>query len=155
MNSVQLDRECRSYTRYLIGQDPTRYVLERYRDFHRTSAAVDALESGRFDRFLIEASARGPLWARLADSYASAFREGCGLRKKLVLTLALLECAPPSFEALDRADDGGRLGAVLGLAGGAGRYALAVTVSFVIFTPVRLAMTLPSMKRPRAAAAER
>ena len=154
MNIVQLDRECLSYTRYLIGQDPTRDVLEHYRDFHEKSDALKGLEIDPFDRLLVEASARGPSWARLADSYASVFRKDCALRKKLVLTLALLECAPPSFEALDRAGEGGRLGAVLGLAGGAARYALTLIVSIAIFTPARLGLALASERRP-AAAAER
>jgi hypothetical protein len=86
----------------------------------------------------------------LADSYASVFRKNSTVRKKLVLTLALLECAPPSFETLDRVDGGGPLGAVIRLGWGAAQYALTLIVSFVIFTPVRLGILLSSGRRPVA-----
>ena len=102
MDMLQLERECRTYTRYLIGQTPSEYVVEKYMDFHRKWDALAALKSDRFDQFLVGLSARRPFWARLADSYASRFRKDSAVRKKLVLTLALLECAPPSFEKLDR-----------------------------------------------------
>jgi hypothetical protein len=147
MNKVQLERECRTYTRFLIGQAPTPYVLEHYLDFHQKSDVMEAVKSDRFDQFLVGVSARGPFWARLADSYASVFRKNSTVRKKLVLTLALLECAPPSFETLDRVDSGGALGAVIRLGWGAALYALTLIVSFVIFTPVRLGILLSSGRR--------
>jgi len=55
MNTAQLERECRSYARYLIGQAPSAYVIGKYRDFHQEtdSAALDG-----FDRFLVRVSAR-------------------------------------------------------------------------------------------------
>jgi len=84
----QSERECRAYSQYLIGQAPSGYIIGKYRDFHQQLERDLALD--RFDRFLIAVSARGPFWAHLADSYASLLRKNSGLRKKLVLTLALL-----------------------------------------------------------------
>jgi hypothetical protein len=147
MNTVQLERECRTYTRYLIGQAPTRYVVEHYLDFHQKSEVMESLKLDRFDRFLVGVSAQRPFWARLADSYASVFHKNSAVRKKLVLTLALLECAPPSFETLDRIDGGGPLGAAIRLGLGATQYALILIVSFAVFTPVRLGMALTSGRR--------
>ena len=95
MNMLQLERECRSYTRYLTGQAPTRYVIEKYSDFHQKMGAAEGRD--RFDCFLVRTSARGPLWARLADSYGSVWRKNSPVRKKLVLTLALLESASPEL----------------------------------------------------------
>jgi len=135
----QIERECRTYSRCLIGQDPTGYVIQKYRNFHRQLENDLALD--RFDRFLIAASARSPFWARLADSYASLLRKNSGVRKKLVLTLALLECTPPSSEALDRVPGGGPLGAALRLGLGAMQYALTLLLAAIIFTPARLWMS--------------
>jgi hypothetical protein len=150
MNTAQLERECLTYTRYLIGQAPTPFVIEHYLDFHQKSDVMEGVKFDRFDQFLVGMSARGPIWARLADSYASVFRKNSTLRKKLVLTLALLECAPPSFETLDRVDSGGSLGAFFHLGWGAAEYALSLIVSFVIFMPVRMGIALSSRCRPVA-----
>lgn len=133
-----LERECRTYSRYLIGLNPTTYIIDKYIDFHQHSTT--SLAQDHFDRFLIAVSARGPLWTRLADSYASLLRKNSGLRKKLVLTLALLECTPPSFEALDRVPGGGTAGAALRLGLGAIVYAFTLLAATMLFTPVRLWM---------------
>src|SRR5215469_12600701 len=106
----QLEQECAVYARYLSGHPPTGYLVEKYLDFYQKlggKAEPGEVESDPFDSFLVRVSAEGPTWARLADSYARVFRPGSALRKKLVLVLALLECAPPSFEALDRVPGGG------------------------------------------------
>ncbi len=102
--SERLTLECRIYGRYLIGQEPGVYVLNKYMDYHRTSSfGVDA-----FDRVLLSISTWSPLFTRIADVYASRFRKRAVLRKKLVLLLALLECAVPSSQYIDTAGRGGR-----------------------------------------------
>jgi len=128
-----LERECESYTRYLSGRMPTPYVVEKYLDFHQKIGFP--AERDRFDRFLVSFSACGPFRARLADSYASVFRKNSAVRKKLVVTLALLECAPPTFEELDRVPPAG---AVLRLAMGAMMYASTLLIAAAFLTPVRL-----------------
>jgi hypothetical protein len=137
---TQLERECRTYTWHLIRQDPTPYVVEKYRDFHQKSEAAKGQDP--FDRYLVATSARGPVWARLSDCYASRFRKDSALRKKLILTLALLECTAPSFESLDRVPSGGSVGAAIRLGFYAMGYAASVLVAAIVFTPVRLWMKL-------------
>jgi hypothetical protein len=132
-----LERECCSYARYLAGQPPSRYIIEKYQDFHQ-KIGLSAVH--RYDRFLIAVSARGPFWARLVDSYVSFWRKGSVVRNKIVLTLALLECAPPTFEAMDRVPAGGWIGALLRLAGGAVSYGVTLIAATVLFTPVSLWM---------------
>jgi NADH dehydrogenase len=133
---AELERQCRCYTRYLAGATATPYVLARYVEFHRQNA----MPVLRFDRFLVHVSARGPLWARLADAYGSVFRKNSVLRKKLVLTLALLECTPPTFENLDRVPPGGAVGAFFRLGWGAMIYVLSVAAGSLLFTPAALWM---------------
>jgi len=148
MNTIQLERECRSYARYLIGQAPSAYVIGKYREFHleTNSAALDG-----FDRFLVRVSARGPFWARMADTYATRFRKNSTVHRKLVLMLALLECAPSSFAIVERVQGGGAAGAAVLLGWEAARYALVLVISIAIFTPVRLAMALSSRSGPAEA----
>jgi len=136
MDTVQLERECRSYTRYLTGHHPTPYVIAKYLDFHQKMGI--GVTGDRFERLLVSISARGPVWTRLADSYASIWRKNSVLRKKLVIALALLECAPPAFETLDRCPAGGFLGTVLQLGWGAFGYACSLFAATALFSSIRL-----------------
>lgn len=133
-----LEQECAVYARYLSGTAPTAYLVEKYLDFHQKLG--EKAKADAFDSFLVQISARGALWTALADSYARIFRPDSLLRKKLILVLALLECAPPSFEALDRVPPGGLPGTIFRLAGASARFLAALIVGAAIFTPVRFWM---------------
>src|ERR1051326_5785714 len=112
MNSTQLEQEGRTYGRYLIVSEPDPYVLRKYVDYHRLHGDKVA-PADSSDAFLTDLSGRHPAWTRLADAYASRFQQQAALRKKLVLMLALLECAPGAFEILDEVDRGGVAAAVM------------------------------------------
>ena len=148
MNTSQLERECFTYTRYLIGGVPSQYVVNRYLDFHQKSDAITGVGFDAFDQFLVGVSARGPFWASLADSYASVFRKDSAVRKKLVVTLALLECVAPSFEAIDAVEARSPMATSISLAWRAAKYAFLLGGSVVFFTPVRAAMVFSW--KPRA-----
>jgi hypothetical protein len=145
MNTAQLERECRSYARYLIGQAPSAYVIGKYRDFH---VETDWVALDGFDHFLVRVSARAPFWACMADTYATRFRKNSAVHRKLVLMLALLECAPTSFAKVEQVQGEGLLGAAALLGWEAARYAMVLVISIAIFTPVRLAMALLSRSGP-------
>jgi len=136
MDTVQIEQECQSYARYLAGCAPTPYVIAKYLDFHQKMGNDPT--GDRFERLLVSVSARGPLWARLADSYCSIWRKNSLLRKKLVVVLALLECAPPGFEMLDRCPPGGPFGTVFQLGWGACGYACSLFAGTALFLPMRL-----------------
>lgn len=132
----RLERECRAYTRYLTGQWPTEYVVEKYREFH----TLAGFEPEPFDEFLVETSARGPFRARLAASYTSLFYKESAVRKKLVVALAILECSPPFCTKLDAVNRGGAAGAILRMGFGAARYAACLALAAALFTPVRMGL---------------
>jgi hypothetical protein len=140
MDTLQLERECRSYTRYLAGCRPTPYVIAKYLDFHQKMGNGEGVD--RFDRLLVSFSARGPLWARLADSYATIWRRNSLLRNKLVLTLGLLECSSPAFEKFDQCPSGGWIGTVFQLGFGAFGYACSLFAGMALFSPIRLWMAV-------------
>lgn len=132
----KLEQECRVFTRYLSGSDPTGYVIDKYVQFNNELGA--SIISTNFDKFLINTAARGIVWTALADSYSRFFRKTGALRKKLILVVALLECAPPSFEALDSVPSGGPAGAILRLAGISVKFVAALIAGTLVFAPARI-----------------
>lgn len=133
--AAELERECLSYALYLTGRAPSRYVIEKYLDFHRKFGHG---EIAAFDRLLLSVSARGPFWTRLADSYGSVWRKESIVRQKLVVVLGLLECTPPTFETLDRVPGGGLAVAVLRMGLGAAAFVASLLIATLLFTPARL-----------------
>ena len=139
-----LRRECRAYCRYLVGSDPTDYVVRKYVEFHRGRPRAAA-----FDRFLLAVSHAGTLGTRLADAYASRFARGNVVQRKLVLALALLECSPPAFEVLDRPRAGGVALAYPRLVASALVYGVSLVVATVLFAPVHVVAVLLGGPRGR------
>jgi hypothetical protein len=129
-----LARECRVLTRYLVGTEPTDYVIRTY------AAANDALAlapSGRFDRLLLRL-ARGPAISRWpVAAFARVHAPDSALQARLVTLLAILETAPPSSHVLDLPPFRSRvlLALSLGLRGGAG--VLSLVVGTLALLPVR------------------
>jgi hypothetical protein len=136
MSAPQLERECRTYARYLIGRDPDRYLTGKYIECHQSGRIPQPAD--RFERLLLAASRRGPFLARVADAYASRFLKYGVLRKKLVLTLALLECSPATFAALDEVAAPGLGGTVVFGAWRVAVFAFALALGLVVFVPARL-----------------
>ena len=99
-----LDAECSLFADYLIRKSPNAYVLEKYREAHKTSEAFRELVLDPFDAFLLSISRWHPLGLRIVDSYASWFFRRSVVRKKMVLLLAILECCPPTYSFFDSPD---------------------------------------------------
>jgi hypothetical protein len=146
----RLERECRCFALYLTGQPASDYLVLKYKDFHDSSPEV--ANSDSFDEFLIERAVRGPFWTRLADCYASRFRKTSAIRKKLVLTLAILECSSASSQRLDSIEHPGMAGAVWRLTLIGARYAGCLALSALLFTPARIRLWLARRSHQRAVA---
>lgn len=84
--SLLLSRECRVLSRYLIGREPTRDVLERY------ERAVGTLfHSGEDDAHLVQAAVDRPWLLPYLDAACGIVRREDLLRRKLLLLTAILE----------------------------------------------------------------
>lgn len=95
----ELRGECRVLTRYLVGIDPTDYVMAKYEGAHDKLGALEP--SDRFDRLLLRL-ARGPAVTRWpAAAFARAYAPDSALQNKLVTLLAILETAPSSSRVVD------------------------------------------------------
>lgn len=96
-----LNRECSVFCRYLIRQNPSEYVQRKYREAHRSGMLARSDDADHSDQFLITIARIHPWTTRLVDVYARVFRKSSVVRKKLILTLAILESCAPTHAYLD------------------------------------------------------
>ena len=131
-----LERECRTFCRYLAGCNPNEYVLGKYLEYHRAAGTFALLPP--FEATLVRFAAHNRWSARVADSYSARFAKCSVLRKKLALLVGILECSPGFFERIDKAYGGPRLliFARMGLA--VAGSVLALLVSLVLVGPLHL-----------------
>jgi len=131
------ERECAAWCRYLVDQEPSAALLARYADAHaQRIVATPACDSG-FDRALVGFARRGSFCARLADAHARLFRPAGLLRRKLVLTLALLECDAAHHRRVDLVSRGSRAGFLLRCLAWAAGFALLSLAGLALFLPLR------------------
>ncbi|HMB70433.1 MAG TPA: hypothetical protein VKU85_14040, partial [bacterium] len=110
---AELDAECETFCRYLIGTDPGEYVKRKYREAHAPGRRGPRRE---LQDPLTEVARRGPGFARLMDAWAVVFARDGTLRRKLVLLLAVLESSGETSGAVDRPDAGSMPGFFLATA---------------------------------------
>ena len=138
-----LAQECASLSRYLVGTLPDTYTIGQYARFHdRRSHA----SPGVLDRLSVSLLRRGPLGARLVDSYTRRFRATGPAFEKLVVMLALLECRPASSELLAQPYAGSTAAIVLRLVGDAALDGLSLLAGLVVLGPVHLFDALQGAK---------
>ena len=103
---ADLVRECRTFCRYLVKQNPNAYVLEKYHLCHQKIALTPV---DFHDTLLLKLAAFRPFFTRMVDAYSRFFRSASTPRKKLAYLVAILEVSPPFFRYYDRADGMGKL----------------------------------------------
>lgn len=130
-----LERECRTFTRYLVGREPTPYVVGKYCDAHTAS---QAFTGDRFDHRITATARLHPFTTFVADAYARFFAPRGGFRKKLILLLAILETCPPFYREMEQAADGRLLAQVIHVGARLVLFVPAVIVGAVLFVPLRL-----------------
>ena len=130
-----LERECRTFTRYLAGREASPYVVQKYCDAHAGPLAAAA---DPFDRRLMTVARWHPVTALVADAFARFFAPYGALRKKLVLLLAILETSPRFFRELDHPPGGGRVAEALRVGARLLVFVLALVVGVIVLLPVRL-----------------
>jgi hypothetical protein len=141
-DSARLQRECEVWCRYLVDQAPAATLLARYRDAHAAGVVETAASNRAFDRALVRIARRGTFAARCCDAHARLFSPAGLLRRKLVLTLALLETDASHHERVDQLTPGSRLGWLVHCAALALGFALLVLGGLIVFLPLRLACAL-------------
>ena len=130
-----LARECRVFARYLTKQDAPDSVVAKYLDYHERFPDQPAAP---FDGTLVRAASSSKALLLCADAYTATLRKHALLRRKLVLTLALLECTPPASDWLDGTSSSSSTGAVLRMISSAAGFAACLVAGVIVFEPVRL-----------------
>jgi len=111
-----LEVECDRFARYLIGEPPRPYVRDWYVKGHAVGPGRFAPDGG-LDATLLSLSAWRGVPLRALDMTGRVLAPGGALRRKLVLLVAILECAPGSAERFEAPDHGSPAGFFLALAG--------------------------------------
>lgn len=137
LRSKDLEKECRVFCQYLLGQKPGPYVMKKYLDVHQK---IEMKAKNKFDRILARMGARNRILVRACDSYSRFFYPRSLLRKKLVYLLAILETASPHAQIIDRSDNRGKflLLLIMGLKGMG--LAFFLLVSFAFLFPLQVVL---------------
>ena len=141
----RLEAECHSLCQYLIGRSADPYVTAKYIQAHALGSVGPP--SGRRDATLAWAAAQSPVLARFADAYASVFARDGLLRRKLALTLAILETRLETYRALDAPTTTSRAALMVRMC--------ATTCAMVLRAAIAAAALVPIMAVHRLAAGRR
>lgn len=136
----RLAREFRAFTRYLTGGGVTPELVAAYDRAHRDLPALRGGDSRAplVDRASLALARLGGPATRVADAYTRFFRPAGPLRVRLVLTLALLEHAPPHHERLATAVSPGPVAGLLRLTGIGIAFAVSLGVGLLVLGPLHL-----------------
>lgn len=84
--------ECALLCMYVVGRPPGEYVTQKYVEAHRRLHPRLGGGTGRDPALAL--AKRGTLATGLVDAYTRVFRRDSIFRRKLILLIAILECAP-------------------------------------------------------------
>jgi len=132
-----LERECRTFTRYLTGRDPNDYVTLKYTNGQR-AVVRNAPAVSLFDAALVRFATLGPWRTRIADAYARVFCPRGVLRWKLILMIAILENTKGFHQNFTAGGDGSRPAAALRIAGAVTAFILALGAGVLVLGPRQL-----------------
>lgn len=141
----RLERECRVFGRYLLGQEMSPYVRTKYAEGH--AALAWDRGPGFFDPLLVAIAARHPLAVKPCDAYARFFRPRGLLRKKLVLLLAILEMTPPYYRSIDAAGPGSLPALSVAVAWRGFTMVLALVPAVIVLLPLQVLSRISSGRR--------
>jgi len=140
---AELQKECRTFCRYLVKQDPNTYVLHKYNKCHQKK---DLSPEDFHDKLLIKLAGIRPFFTRMTDAYSRFFRPNSTPRKKLAYLMAILDVTPPYYRYYDKADGPGKLGFLIkaGLLG-CGLF-FHLLISFLFLFPIQIASKFSGKK---------
>lgn len=130
-------RECRVFTRHLLGVEPDAQVVAQYRDALGRLPVLQPID--RFDARLLAIASGGTWRVALADGYAALLLPASTLRKRLVLLLAILESRAPFHQQID-AGLGGPVPMLARVVVASVGAVLSAVAGAALFVPMRLLM---------------
>jgi nucleoside-diphosphate-sugar epimerase len=140
--NMRLDNECRILTKYLVGDSPTTYVMQKYKEAQQVTDAFKSHSSGPMDRRLMRYSIKNPFFTRVADAYSRFFAKDSLLRKKIILMMAILESSAPAYRYYDLPKDSKATRAIIRLFFAGLSFAMIFSLSILLFAPFQIMTTL-------------
>lgn len=133
-----LEKECRLFAAYLIGQTPSGYVVEQYARAARVHGLAQDKDFPCLDRATVKIARCGRVFARWIDAYCALFRRGGALRRKLVLLSAILEHVAPASDNFDRVPPSGAFQTILAVTGYGVKFVLSLLMGTLLMVPTIL-----------------
>jgi hypothetical protein len=140
-----LDRECSAFCRYLIGQEPSEYVKQKYRAAHQIGSLRRDFEDAA-EAFLVRIAGIGSWSTKIIDAYTRVFRPFSTVRRKLILLLAILESCAPTHVYLDSVDSDSSVWLLVQVIQRCITFALILSVGMLIILPAEI-MLRTSVRR--------
>jgi len=140
-----LENECIAFSRYLLKQNPSRYVIDKYCAAHTNDSFLGVSNPSDFDRFLLRISSTHPALAKLVDCHTSIFLKSSPVRQKWILILAIMETCPPSHDYFDSPDSSGRSLFFAGMICQGVVFIALLCISVIVFLPLRLVLAIYSI----------
>ena len=132
MNSV---RECRIFTKYLIGKKSTSYNEMKYVEF---LSKTNTAHLNGFDKILSGLAAKSPLFTKICDAYSRFFFQHSLLRKKLGTLFAILETSPVTYRYIDDIGSKNIFTILINLGFRGAWFAFHLFVSILFFLPLQV-----------------
>ncbi len=128
-------RECKVFSNYLIGKDPSDYTSAKYLEFLNK---VDNYPRDDFDSILLKIGKRSPFFTKISDAYSRFFYPHSVLRKKLGYLFAIIETSPKSYKYIDNIGKKGKLSVFISLSFRGIWFAFHLPFSAVFLLPLQV-----------------
>lgn len=140
-----LEHECITFSRYLLNQDPGRYVIDKYCEAHATSDFLGADNPSLFDRMLLSLSVTHSALAKLVDSYTCIFLKSATVRQKWILLLAIMESCAPTYQHFDSPDSASKSLFFARMTWQGIVFLTCLCLSILVFVPLRVILAVYSL----------
>jgi nucleoside-diphosphate-sugar epimerase len=134
-----LEQECTAFSRYLVKQNPSRYVVDKYSEAHARSF-LEGCKTNHFDRLLLGMAIVHPALAKLVDCYTGIFLKSATVRNKWILLLAIMESCAPSYEYFDASDSSNKSALFARMILQGIVFLICLSLSTIVLTPLRLVL---------------
>ena len=133
-----LERECRLFAAYLIGQTPSAYIVEQYARAARVHSLAQDKDFPCLDQATLKIARRGRVFARWIDAYCALFRPDGALRRELVLLSAILEHVAPASDNFDHVPPRSAVQTILAVTGYGIKFVLSLLMGALLMVPTIL-----------------
>lgn len=131
----QAVRECRVFTKYLIGKRSTAYNEMKYVEF---LSKTDTTHLNGFDKILSGLAVKSPLFTKICDAYSRFFFQHSLLRKKLGTLFAILETSPVTYRYIDDIGSKSIFAILINLGFRGAWFAFHLFISILFFLPLQI-----------------